>query len=66
MTDIVVLGSTNTALVARVEKPQQRGETVTAREFRTPHPRLRSTRGTPAGVGADLTYRSETETQHAS
>ncbi|WP_327182507.1 ribokinase [Streptomyces sp. NBC_01334] len=35
MTDIVVLGSTNMDLVAYVEKPPQRGETVTGREFRT-------------------------------
>ncbi|MFF3843870.1 ribokinase [Streptomyces sp. NPDC002328] len=35
MTDIVVLGSTNMDLVAYVEKPPQRGETVTGREFST-------------------------------
>ncbi|GGR71891.1 ribokinase [Streptomyces humidus] len=35
MTDIVVLGSTNMDLVAYVEKPPERGETVTGREFRT-------------------------------
>ncbi|WP_406009526.1 ribokinase [Streptomyces sp. NBC_00637] len=35
MTDILVLGSTNMDLVAYVEKPPQRGETVTGREFRT-------------------------------
>ncbi|MGW2829209.1 ribokinase [Streptomyces sp. NPDC001286] len=35
MTHIVVLGSTNMDLVTYVEKPPQRGETVTGREFRT-------------------------------
>ncbi|MDQ1044670.1 PfkB family carbohydrate kinase [Streptomyces sp. V4I2] len=35
MTHIPVLGSTNTDLVAYVEKAPQRGETVTGREFRT-------------------------------
>ncbi|MFI5682650.1 ribokinase [Streptomyces sp. NPDC051636] len=35
MTHIAVLGSTNMDLVAYVEKPPQRGETVTGREFRT-------------------------------
>ncbi|GKQ38119.1 ribokinase [Streptomyces sp. A012304] len=43
MTDIVVLGSTNMDLVAYVEKPPQRGETVTGREFRT----------VPGGKGAN-------------
>jgi ribokinase len=35
MTHIAVLGSTNMDLVAYVEKAPRRGETVTAREFRT-------------------------------
>ncbi|WP_155055253.1 ribokinase [Streptomyces blattellae] len=35
MTHIAVLGSTNTDLVAYVEKAPQRGETVTGRAFRT-------------------------------
>ncbi|MER8006509.1 ribokinase [Streptomyces sp. NPDC094149] len=43
MTHIVVLGSTNMDLVTYVEKPPQRGETVTGREFRT----------VPGGKGAN-------------
>lgn len=43
MTHIAVLGSTNMDLVAYVEKAPRRGETVTAREFRT----------VPGGKGAN-------------